>query len=56
MSGAVDWGLGLGGDANLEARRTGDRGEKMSANLGQIGRGLFAPVASPSGRWGDMVK
>ena len=29
------------------ARRTGDWGEKMSAILGQIGRRLFAPVASP---------
>ena len=33
--------------AGRPARRTGDWGEKMSAILGQIGRRLFAPVASP---------
>ena len=32
------------------------RGEEASANLAQIGRHLLAPVAGPSGRWGDMVK
>ena len=34
---------------------TGDWGEEASANLAQIGRHLLAPVASPSGRWGDMA-
>ena len=58
-SGGTSWTLeGIAGDFVGQLRVPSPsqqllRGEEASANLAQIGRHLLAPVAGPSGRWGD---